>query len=164
LTDPQSAKDQEAGARPVDATASVGSKKGRKALSQARRVLTEEELSTPGAQKMLLDELDRLEEENGELIQIRGRFYETDKNWAVLAQKLEQGQKDDLSTDLIFTGGMTIGGVVLGLLPSLAPLGKPSIWAGAALGVVLIGIGIAAKIVKYQRWKLTPKRLRNREL
>jgi hypothetical protein len=148
LTDPQSAKDQEVGSRP--AAAPSESKKLRKALSQARRVLTEEELSTPGAQKMLLDELDRLEEENGQLILIRDRFHDTDKNCAVLEQKLKQGQKDALSTDIIFTGSMTVGALVLGFLPSLFPLGAAYFVTAAVIGVVLMVIRIAAKIVKYQ--------------
>ena len=123
----------------------------RKALAQARRALTEEELGTPGAQKMLLDELDRLDAENADLVQSRDRFHETDKRCAVLEATVKQGQKDDLSTDLIFTGCMTVSGVGLGFLPSLWPIGAAYFWTGAVVGAVLIGIGIAAKIVKYRR-------------
>jgi hypothetical protein len=150
LSEPTSPKDEEIGSRPVETTAPAESKKTRKALSEAKRILTDDELSAPGARKMLLDNLDRLEADNEALIQIRERFYDADKRCAVLETSLRQGQKDDLSTDLIFTGCMTVGGVVLGLLPSLGVLGTAGIWAGGAIGLVLIGIGIAAKIVKYR--------------
>src|SRR5258708_26859637 len=100
---------------------------------------------------MLLDELDRLDAENADLVQSRDRFHETDKRCAVLEATVKQGQKDDLSTDLIFTGCMTVSGVGLGFLPSLWPIGAAYFWTGAVVGAVLIGIGIAAKIVKYRR-------------
>lgn len=98
---------------------------------------------------MILDELDRLEAANIDLAGYRDRFYETDKQCAVFSERIERGQKDDLATDLIFTGCMTVGGVVLGALPSLWST-PPVFWTSVAIGVVLIGIGIAAKIVKYR--------------
>ncbi len=150
LSEPTSPRDEEIGARPVETGVPAESKKTRKALSEAKRVLTDDELSAPGARKMLLDNLDRLEAENEILILIRERFHDADKRCAVLETSLRQGYKDDLSTDLIFTGCMTIGGAILGLLPSLGALGTAGIWAGAVIGLALLGIGIAAKIVKYR--------------
>src|SRR5690242_9288459 len=138
LSEVTSPKDEESGARPVETAVPAESKKTRRALSEAKRVLTDDELSAPGARKMLLDNLDRLEADNEILIQFRERFYDADKRCAVLETSLRQGQKDDLSTDLIFTGGMTVGGVILGLLPSLGALGTAGVWAGATIGLVLI--------------------------
>ena len=53
--------------RPV---AAVKAKVGRKAFSGAHRELNDTELSSPAVQKLLLDEIDRLERENNELIGI----------------------------------------------------------------------------------------------
>ena len=56
-------------------------------MSNVRRELSEEELSSPAVQRMLLDELDRLETEAGELKEFKefkDRFYSADKDAAVL--------------------------------------------------------------------------------
>ena len=39
--------------------------KGRRAFSKLRRELTDEELSSPAVQRLLLDDIERLEKENG---------------------------------------------------------------------------------------------------
>ena len=55
-----------------------GNRKGRQALSNVPRELSEEEISSPAVQRMLLDELDRLETEAGELGEFKDRFYSAD--------------------------------------------------------------------------------------
>lgn len=52
-------KDQEPAIPPSGVGILAEQPKVRKALSQARRVLTEEEMASPAARTMLLDELDR---------------------------------------------------------------------------------------------------------
>ena len=47
----------------VDEPASTGQRKARKAYSKVRRELSEEELQNPSVQRVLVNELDRLEDE-----------------------------------------------------------------------------------------------------
>ena len=61
-----------------------GKRKGRQALSKVRRELSEEEMSSPAVQRMLLDELERLEMEASELREFKDKFHTTDKDAAVL--------------------------------------------------------------------------------
>lgn len=53
--------------------------KERQSFKKVRRELTEEELSTTGAQRLILDEIDRLEEENNFLKGIQSKYHEADK-------------------------------------------------------------------------------------
>lgn len=71
-----------------------GNRKGRQALSNVRRELSEEELSSPAVQRMLLDELDRLETEAGELKEFKDRFYSADKDAAVLGERLRASWRE----------------------------------------------------------------------
>jgi hypothetical protein len=59
--------------------------------------------------------VDRLDLENGELIMYRDRFYESDKACAILREQ----QKRGLATDIVYTAAISLGGVLLGLLPSI---------------------------------------------
>lgn len=92
--------------------------------------------------KVLPDELDRLDLENRELVVYRDRFYETDKISAVLTSQL----KANLTADILSTAAISLGGVLLGSLPSVqAP---PAFWVMLGVGVLIAATGIAAKIVK----------------
>lgn len=62
---------------------------GRKPLRNVPRELSEEELTAPGALRMLLGQVDRLEEENARLRGITERFHESDKAAAVLREQLK---------------------------------------------------------------------------
>jgi hypothetical protein len=97
-------KDQESVPTTLTSVSTVEEPKTRKAFSQAKRLLTDEELAAPAAQKMLLDELDRLEAEKAELVQYRARFYEVDRECAVL----RENQKGNLASDLLSLAGMTL--------------------------------------------------------
>ena len=111
-------------------------RKRRQALSNVRRELSEEESSSPAVQLMLLDDIDRLETEVGELRAFKDRFHAVDKDAAVLGERLRGSMARD--------GGLAVGAALLGLAPSLwssQPIG--SIVVG--LGVVLIGFALLAK-------------------
>ena len=58
-------------ALPHTAGTVLGKGKGRQALSKVRRELSEEESSSPAVQRMLLDDLERLETEASELRESR---------------------------------------------------------------------------------------------
>ena len=137
--------DQEPSHVPAPPAASPPKTKGgRKATSSIRRELSEKELQSPATTMFLLDEVDRLEQENAELLEYRGRFHESDKKAAVLDQKLNfnRGQ------EVISITCVTLGGAALGF--------APSVWAATTstgpiiliAGIVLIVCGVAAKAVK----------------
>lgn len=67
--------EREAGSTPVK----VPDRKVHRAYSKVRRELSEDELVTPGAQRLLLDELDRLQRQVDELAAYRTQFHEADK-------------------------------------------------------------------------------------
>jgi hypothetical protein len=115
--------------------------KTRKSWSQLKRDLTDEELASPAAVKMLLDEVDRLDFENEELTGYVDRFHEADKTCAVLREQ----QKSNLASDIVFTAAISLGGVLLGLLSSVRD--RASFWPLLGVGVLMVATGIAAKAI-----------------
>jgi hypothetical protein len=79
--------------------------KTRKALSQVKRELSEADLATSGVQKMLIDDLERAEDEISDLKTFRDKFYTTDTELAVSKEKL----KTRLSIEVISTGCIALG-------------------------------------------------------
>ncbi len=121
---------------PREGGSAQGNRKGRQALSNVRRELSEEEISSPAVQRMLLDELDRLETEAGELREFKDRFYSADKDAAVLRERLRASVARD--------SGLAIGAAMLGLVPSLWAF-QPIGWVVTALGVSLVVFALVAK-------------------
>ena len=113
-----------------------GKGKGRQALSKVRRELSEEESSSPAVQRMLLDDLERLETEASELREFKDRFHATDKDAAVLRQRLRASGARD--------GSLAVGAALIGLAPSLWPH-PPIGWIVVGLGVVLIVLAVAKR-------------------
>lgn len=128
----------------VDEGVALSHNKGRKAFGKLRRELSDEELSSPAVQRLLLDEIERLEKDNGKLVEYQDLYHEADKKGAVLSEKL----KSNIAQDVIFGVCLTIGAALLGLAPSIWSPDKPHGWISIALGVVLIVGGIASKVVK----------------
>lgn len=123
---------------------SVSHLKGRRAFRKLRRELSDEELISPAVQRLLIDDIERLEKENGKLVDYQDSFYEADKKAAVLTEKL----KTNVAQDVIFGVCLTVGAALMGFASSLWTPGKPDGWISIALGVVLIIGGIASKVVK----------------
>lgn len=118
--------------------------KGRRAFSKLRRELSDDELSSPAVQRLLIDDIERLEKENGKLVDYQDSYHETDKKTAVLNEKL----KTNIAHEVIFGVCLTVGAALIGFTPSLWDPNKPHGWISIALGVVLIVGGIASKVVK----------------
>ena len=94
---------------------------------------------------MLLDEIERLEEENGALKNFQSRYYEADKQSAVLEEKL----KDSFSEEIIFSVCLVIGSAILGYVPTIIGSSETTTgWVGLAFAIALIICGIASKVVK----------------
>lgn len=91
------------------AVATVSGK--RQAFRDIRRQLQDTELSNPGVQKLLLDELDQSEAECELLHAYVERFHEADKRAAVLEEKL----RGNTAFDILFTVGVGLGCAIVGL-------------------------------------------------
>lgn len=117
--------------------------KGRKALRTAKRELTDEELQSSAVNKLFMDEIDRLEAENAVLSDYRERFHKSDRSNGVLEQRI----KVHHAFDIISTGVIAIGGAILGLTKTLVDASVHGS-VPVLVGILLIAIGIFAKVVK----------------
>lgn len=117
--------------------------KGRRSLSKIRRELSDDELSSPAVQRMLIDEIERLERENTDLREFRDRFYSADKKAALL----EERSKKLLSGEIIFGACLTIGAAAIGYAPA-AWSDQPSGYLSLIFGGVLVVGGICSRLVQ----------------
>ena len=115
-------------------------RKGRPFRDLSRK-LSPEELRGTGTQKMILDLLDQLQDENEELKEFKERFHERDKEVAVLLERLKKSKAQDIVIGATLAGGS----LILGHLPSLLlPTGFPSSIGWIALvvgGLLVVGSG-----------------------
>ena len=117
--------------------------KGRRSFSRARRELTEDELSHAAVQKMMLDELDRLDGENNELKRFVDKYYEADKEAAILSEK----QSRSKASELIYGALMTVGAAAIGYAAPSDGTGSPD-YIVLVFGLVLVAAGIASKVIE----------------
>ena len=117
--------------------------KSHRALSRLKREMTDEELKETGTQKMLLQELERLTDENSELQEYRDNFYIADKELAVTKERLTRNN----AMEIISSSCLAIGAASLGYAPSVWSQ-QPSGWIFIVGGLVLTAGGIAAKAIK----------------
>lgn len=111
-----------------------------KAFSALKRELSDDELSSTGVQKLLLEELERLKEENRALESVNNDFHRVDKDLAVLKEK----QKRNVRDEIISGSCLAVGAASLGYAPSLWEH-QPAGWVLIAFGIVLTICGILAK-------------------
>ena len=142
MTDTKELPDQEpAASPPIDANLAQ-SKAKRKALTTLRRDLSDKELTSPAVQKLLLDEVDRLESENEALSLFRDRFHASDRCVGVLEQKV----KIVVGQEIISGACVTIGGALVGYAPNIWSVQAAGPIVLAA-GIGLIVLGVFAKVV-----------------
>jgi hypothetical protein len=127
-----------------DGVASQPTIKGRQSFRQVRRELTEEELSSPAAQRLILDELDRLENENSELKGISVRFHEVDKKASILSEKL----KRHTALDILSSAALAAGSLALGYAPKVWAEDNATGPIFLVIGIVMIAGGIWSKAVR----------------
>ena len=114
------------------------------ALRDIRRQLTEDELASPGVQKLLLENLDRAEGKCDDLQLYVDRFHEADKRSAVLEEKL----KTNTALEILFAGGLAMGSAIIGLAPIMwdATSLKGSITL--IVGLMLVIVSVVARVRK----------------
>lgn len=114
--------------------------KNRREFSKLKYELSDDDLKSPGVQKMLLAEIDRLERECTKLSEIR-------ENYSVLSAenvRLSERQKQYLSSEILFGFALTIGSALFSLSFSLEKDRTYIIIVGALL---IVG-GIIAKVIR----------------
>ena len=121
----------------------VAAPKGRQSLSRVRRELSEEELSSPAVQRLLVEEIERLERERTQLLEVQREFYDVEKEAAILKEKLKQ----KVGGDIVFSVLLTVGAAALGYAPAVWKA-QPTGWLAIVFGVVLIVAGIVSKVVQ----------------
>ncbi len=121
---------------PEDST-TLRNKKGRQALSNLRRELSEDELKSPAVQRMLLDKVDTLETDVDELGQFRDKFYSAKEEAAVLRERLRASGPRDIC--------LAVGAGIIGLVPSLSSGPSLGMWIAGVIGAVLILSAVLAK-------------------
>lgn len=113
------------------------------AYSGLNRALTLEELAAPGVKKLLLEERERLQEDNSLLRAYEEKFHASDKEVAVLRGKLTRSN----AWEILSVGCFVIGAAALGYVPAVWNA-QPTGWIMLVGGALLIVIGIVAKAVK----------------
>ncbi|QKV65305.1 hypothetical protein HUW52_21215 [Pseudomonas sp. 43A] len=124
----------------------VGAVKGassRKSFAKLRRELSDDELSSPAVQRMLIDEIERLDSERIDLTVYREKFHITDKKSAIFEERF----KAKISIEIIHIACVTVGAAALGFAPSIWTT-QPTAMMIVVFGSVLIIAGLAAKAVK----------------
>ena len=105
-------------------------KRRRRSVAKLRRELSEDELSTPGVQKLLIDEIERLETENSLLSEYRDKYYDSDKSVAIL----EERDKKKVAVQVMSDACLAVGAAALGLTPFL--------WSSGPLGLIMVVFGV----------------------
>ena len=98
---------------PIDNSVDIGFKKG--AYNKLQRDLDEEDLSTKGAQKLILNDLDRLQEEVKILKDIERQYHQVNIKFSVTSEQL----KSSTSNEIFYSIVLTLGGVIMGVGPSV---------------------------------------------
>lgn len=105
------------------------------------RQLTVEQLGQSGTQRMLLDYVDRLEKENDELSDYRGRFHAADKEAATLRTQLTESRRRKRTEEILGGTGLAVGGALIGVASDLQ---GANAWI---VGIVSLSLIVAIPLV-----------------
>ena len=137
---PVEAQPEEMGSKPI---AADDAPKSHRAFSRLKRELSDEDLNSPGVQKLLLDYLERAEEENASLKSVLEKYHEADKKNVVLEQKL----RTNTAAEVMSTGCVAIGAAALVYVPVVWP-SQPTGSIALFFGIIVTALGIAAKVIR----------------
>lgn len=112
--------------------------------SGIRREISEEDLSSPAVQRILLGEVDKLQSQVCELEAIESQFHLVDKKTAILEEKLKAVN----SHEVLYSLTLTVGSIVIGLSSMIWDKGYG--WIAIAIGSILVIGGIASRIMKWR--------------
>jgi hypothetical protein len=119
---------------PTQEGSTIAPSSKRQAFRNVGRQLTDEELTSPGVPKLILDELERTEADCEILKKYVEQYHDADKRAAILEEKL----KTHNSIEIFFGVGIGIGCTIIGLAPLFwneQPKGYIALIVGALLTV-----------------------------
>jgi len=135
--------DRDVSPRQEETAATPAPRKTRQAYSKVRRELNEEELLNPAVHRLLVNELDRMEEEVADHRHFRDDFYKCDKECAVLRGARTQHLAVQIVKDVCFVTGGALAGI------------GPSLWHSPPYGLVVVLVafvliicGIVCRIIE----------------
>jgi hypothetical protein len=118
-------------ARPDPAPASALATGQRAAFRDLKLQLTDDDLTSLGTQKCILDMLNRAEGECNDLKEYRLKYHAADKQGGILEEKL----KSNKINEVMFGVGVGVGCTIMGLTPFF--------WELKTLyGIITLGVGV----------------------
>lgn len=117
--------------------------KGRQSFARLRRALTDEELSSTAVQRMLIDEIERLEADCIEHRAYVKMYHDESKKRAVAEEKLLTKR----AVEVLHVSSLSAGSLALGFAPTIWTT-QPAAWLMVIGGGTLIVGSIVAKIIK----------------
>jgi hypothetical protein len=135
--EPEEPRNREPGAPAVKGTSR------RRSFKNLRREMVDEELSSPAVQRMLIDDIERLEDECEELRVCQQKFHDSDKRCGVLEEKF----RSKISLEIMHVTCFLISGSVIGYAASNWT-SQPVATLALILGGILAIAGVVAKMIK----------------
>lgn len=123
--------------------------------SNIQRSITEEDLKSPAVQRILLSEVDKLENKNlvlenllnnnvKSLSDLNDKFHAVDKEKSILDEKL----KTNKAQEVLYSFCLTSGSIIIGLAKTVWENGLGGIFLG--IGFFLIIGGLITKVIKWK--------------
>lgn len=120
------------------------------AFSKIGRELTEQDLNSPGTQRLLLNELDKYEECQINLELYRERYHQLNTQCAVYKEKI----KSSTLFEIICSAMLAIGPALMTLAPNV--LDSQGNWDYRSyiilsLGIITLAVGVISKCLQYKK-------------
>jgi hypothetical protein len=112
--------------------------------SKISREIAEADLSSPAVQRILLGEVDKLQQRVEHLEEIEAKFYRVDKERAILQEKVTSLT----SHDVLYGFCLTIGSAIVGLSPLVWEHGYGEVTIGT--GLILVLGAILSRVIKWR--------------
>jgi hypothetical protein len=144
MSDPNRLATDELGSTPVEIGAAERKQSPRSFLNSARRNLSEEELKAPGAIRLLIFDLERLDERCAELEPFAIRFHDLRVEKAVLEARLKTSRWHEVLSGLC----LAIGSAGIGIASRLIYVDQAAGVMVIAASAILVVAGIASKVFK----------------
>lgn len=116
--------------------------KGRQSLSRIRRELSDEELASPAVQRLLIDEIERLDRDCSDLQEYRNKYHTAYTEHRVLQERLKKSLAGEIISGVCFS----LAGAAFGY--------APTVWnqqlngeIAVSFGVILMVTAIASRVV-----------------
>lgn len=121
---------------------SDGLSKNKGVYSNLRRQLSEDDLNSPGTQRLILAELDKYDECKQELNFYKEAYHRKDKENAVYRQQLYSNK----AFDIVYSFLLAVGPAILGLTPMVMTINVVLGWIMIVLGSICLISGVLTKV------------------